>query len=126
MFSNVHHCTYEARHFPLSQYPNISNEPGTCTFRVIVGTTLPQSLVDHVITSILCFYIQASAEQQEEEEEAFADAPEEFIDALTFNLMTDPVTLPSSGITIDKSTIARHLLRYVFSLFYFNLYCWFC
>ena len=54
---------------------------------------------------------QASAEEQEEEEEAFADAPDEFIDPLTFTLMVDPVTLPSSGMIIERSNIARHLLR---------------
>lgn len=28
-------------------------------------------------------------------------------------LMSDPVILPSSRVTVDRSTIARHLLRYV-------------
>lgn len=27
-------------------------------------------------------------------------------------LMSDPVVLPSSRVTVDRSTIARHLLRY--------------
>lgn len=28
-------------------------------------------------------------------------------------LMTDPVLLPSSRVTVDRATIARHLLRYL-------------
>ena len=51
------------------------------------------------------------AEKHEEEEEIFADAPDEFIDPLTYTLMSDPVTLPSSGQIMDRSVIARHLLR---------------
>ena len=38
------------------------------------------------------------------------DIPEEFIDPIMSNLMTDPVALPS-GYILDRSTIARHLLR---------------
>ncbi|KAI0244575.1 Ubiquitin conjugation factor E4 [Massospora cicadina] len=48
-------------------------------------------------------------------EEAQADVdlgniPDEFLDPLMFTLMTDPVTLPSSGVNIDRSTIKAHLL----------------
>ena len=38
-------------------------------------------------------------------------APEEFIDPIMGTVMTDPVILPSSGNTVDRSTIVRHLLR---------------
>jgi hypothetical protein len=44
------------------------------------------------------------------------EVPDEFTDPLMSCLMTDPVILPNSGMRIDRSTIARHLLRY--SLFY--------
>ncbi|XP_033641514.1 ubiquitin conjugation factor E4 A-like [Asterias rubens] len=54
--------------------------------------------------------VRAMAEKHEEEEEIFADAPDEFIDPLTYTLMSDPVTLPSSGQIMDRSVIARHLL----------------
>ena len=40
-----------------------------------------------------------------------ADAPEEFLDALLFTFMRDPVKLPTSGNVVDKSTIAQHLLN---------------
>ncbi|KAJ9060091.1 Ubiquitin conjugation factor E4 [Entomophthora muscae] len=38
------------------------------------------------------------------------DIPEEFLDPLMFTLMTEPVVLPSSGMTIDLATIKAHLL----------------
>jgi ubiquitin conjugation factor E4 A len=50
------------------------------------------------------------ASQQQTDEEILAGAPDEFLDPIMSTLMTDPVILPSSHITIDRSTIARHLL----------------
>ena len=38
-------------------------------------------------------------------------APEEFLDPLLLTLMRDPVRLPTSGNTIDRATIAQHLLN---------------
>ena len=37
--------------------------------------------------------------------------PEEFLDTLTYNVMKNPVKLPSSGNVIDKLTIKKHLLN---------------
>eukprot|EP00099_Drosophila_melanogaster_P018059 NP_609060.1 uncharacterized protein Dmel_CG11070 [Drosophila melanogaster] len=48
--------------------------------------------------------------QYKEEQELLADAPEEYLDPIISTLMTDPVVLPSSKVTVDRSTIARHLL----------------
>ncbi len=45
------------------------------------------------------------------EELNFDDAPDEFLDPLMANLMEDPVILPNSRTVVDRSTIARHLLR---------------
>ncbi|XP_063624083.1 ubiquitin conjugation factor E4 A [Cydia splendana] len=50
------------------------------------------------------------AEQRQRDEEILANAPEEFLDPIMSTLMLDPVTLPSSRTTIDRTTIARHLL----------------
>lgn len=36
--------------------------------------------------------------------------PDEFLDPLMFTVMEDPVILPSSKISIDRSTIKAHLL----------------
>lgn len=49
-------------------------------------------------------------QQQKEDEEALTNVPEEFLDPIMDSLMLDPVILPSSHITIDRVTIARHLL----------------
>lgn len=48
--------------------------------------------------------------QHKEDQEALVDPPDEFMDPIMSTLMTDPVILPSSKVTVDRSTIARHLL----------------
>lgn len=55
---------------------------------------------------------QSLADLQQQEEETYADACDEFLDPIMSTLMSDPVVLPSSRVTVDRSTIARHLLRY--------------
>ena len=37
--------------------------------------------------------------------------PDEFLDPLLAHIMTDPVKLPLSGMSIDRSTILQHLLN---------------
>lgn len=54
---------------------------------------------------------QSLADLQQQEEETYADACDEFLDPIMSTLMSDPVLLPSSRVTVDRSTIARHLLR---------------
>ncbi|BGP43552.1 Ubiquitin conjugation factor E4 [Rhodotorula kratochvilovae] len=46
----------------------------------------------------------------EEEDEALGDVPDEFLDPLTYELMRDPVLLPSSKTILDRSTIKQHFL----------------
>jgi ubiquitin conjugation factor E4 B len=48
--------------------------------------------------------------EEEEEELELGEIPDEFLDPLMFTLMKDPVILPSSKISIDRSTIRAHLL----------------
>lgn len=50
------------------------------------------------------------AEQKQRDEEILANAPDEFLDPIMSTLMRDPVILPSSRTTVDRTTIARHLL----------------
>ena len=38
------------------------------------------------------------------------DAPDEFLDPLTYTLMSDPVRLPETNQVVDRSTIVRSLL----------------
>ena len=40
----------------------------------------------------------------------YSDAPDEFIDSISAELMTDPVLLPTSHQILDRSTIEQHLL----------------
>ncbi|XP_017154449.1 ubiquitin conjugation factor E4 A [Drosophila miranda] len=54
--------------------------------------------------------VKKMGDQYKEEQELLADAPEEYLDPIISSLMTDPVILPSSKVTVDRSTIARHLL----------------
>lgn len=54
--------------------------------------------------------VQKLEAQQKIDEEALIDPPDEFLDPIMSALMLDPVILPSSRITVDRSTIARHLL----------------
>lgn len=56
--------------------------------------------------------IERLAEERREDESSYENAPEEYLDPIQFSLMTDPVILPSSKKIVDRSTIARHLLRY--------------
>lgn len=54
--------------------------------------------------------VQEKAVEQQANEEVIAEAPEHFLDPIMSTLMLDPVILPSSRKTVDRSTIARHLL----------------
>ena len=45
-----------------------------------------------------------------EDEALVANAPDEFLDAIIFTFMKDPVILPS-GHFVDRSTITQHLLN---------------
>lgn len=47
------------------------------------------------------------AEEHQVTEDAIADAPDHFLDPIMSTLMRDPVVLPSSKQTVDRSTIAR-------------------
>ncbi|CAG0900624.1 unnamed protein product [Darwinula stevensoni] len=54
--------------------------------------------------------VESSVYGRQEEEELASEAPEEFLDPIMSTLMRDPVILPTSGVTVDRHTIARHLL----------------
>ena len=44
-------------------------------------------------------------------DEITADAPDEFLDPVTCELMLDPVKLPSSGTVVDRKTIRQQLMN---------------
>jgi len=43
-------------------------------------------------------------------EDQLGEIPDEFLDPITCTIMEDPVILPTSGQTVDRATITRHLL----------------
>lgn len=45
------------------------------------------------------------------EEKELGEIPDDFLDPIVFTLMEDPVILPTSGVSIDRSTIIAHLLN---------------
>ena len=55
--------------------------------------------------------IDGISSKQRLEDSNFDDAPDEFLDPIMSHLMADPVMLPNSKKIVDRSTIARHLLR---------------
>jgi hypothetical protein len=54
--------------------------------------------------------VRKSSEYLHLEETALDNAPEEFLDPVTNELMREPVRLPTSGVTMDKPNVIRHLL----------------
>lgn len=54
--------------------------------------------------------VQAIEQRQKANDEALANAPDDFLDPILSILMKDPVILPSSKVTVERSTISRHLL----------------
>ncbi|KAI6052230.1 UBE4A [Marmota monax] len=78
------------------------------TVRVLKKINKPGNMI--VAFSNLAEKIKSLADLQQQEEETYADACDEFLDPIMSTLMSDPVVLPSSRVTVDRSTIARHLL----------------
>jgi ubiquitin conjugation factor E4 B len=54
--------------------------------------------------------VEAAALKVSQDEQLYADAPDEFLDELMATFMHDPVKLPS-GHYVDRSTITQHLLN---------------
>ncbi|XP_048369077.1 ubiquitin conjugation factor E4 A isoform X1 [Sphaerodactylus townsendi] len=78
------------------------------TVRVLKKINKPGDMI--VAFSNLAERIKSLADRQQREEETYSDACDEFLDPIMSTLMMDPVLLPSSRVTVDRSTIARHLL----------------
>lgn len=54
--------------------------------------------------------IAHAKEMEDQAEEDLGDVPDEFLDPIMATLMEEPVILPQSRMTVDKSTIRSHLL----------------
>eukprot|EP00744_Colponema_vietnamica_P008212 GILI01011738.1.p1 GENE.GILI01011738.1~~GILI01011738.1.p1 ORF type:complete len:723 (-),score=177.10 GILI01011738.1:197-2203(-) len=70
-------------------------------------------IADDTVKKLLAIFdrIKATADRQKLEDQlSMENAPDEFLDPIMSTLMTDPVTLPSSRIVVDRVTIVKHLL----------------
>ncbi|KAI3864814.1 hypothetical protein MKW92_010847 [Papaver armeniacum] len=54
--------------------------------------------------------VKLVASEAMDAEESLGEIPDEFLDPIQCTLMKDPVTLPSSNVTVDRLVIERHLL----------------
>lgn len=74
--------------------------------------TTKTTIDDHIINAFYLFGLAAEQERiaYEQEEMELGEVPDELLDPLMFTLMEDPVILPSSRVTIDRSTVKAHLL----------------
>lgn len=57
-----------------------------------------------------CDKVKTIEQRQRANDEALVNPPDDFLDPILSILMKDPVILPSSKVTVDRSTISRHLL----------------
>lgn len=74
--------------------------------------TTKTTVDDALINTFYLFGLAADQERValEQEEMELGEVPDELLDPLMFTLMEDPVILPSSRVTIDRSTVKAHLL----------------
>ncbi|QPG72887.1 hypothetical protein FOA43_000190 [Brettanomyces nanus] len=54
---------------------------------------------------------QEKKREEEEEELELGDVPDEFLDPLMYTLMKDPVKLPHSKVSMDRSVLKAHLMN---------------
>ena len=83
-----------------SYHPNLFDE----TQRILGRSENVEDLID------LGKSVLDKREEAADENKFYEDAPEEFFDPVMSTIMRDPVILPSSKKTVDRSTIAKHLL----------------
>ena len=78
----------------------------------VVETTVKIEIDNADYNNFLKFVDKLKEEERKikEEEINYDDAPDEFCDALTALLMSDPVKLPKSNVILDRKTIETHLL----------------
>ncbi|SCU92819.1 LANO_0E02212g1_1 [Lachancea nothofagi CBS 11611] len=108
-------------------YINLSDQPEFISAVAKDGRSFSRELFDrsvHILgtktglaSDEFCVKLQQFARDaqdqkiaEEEEDLEMVEAPDEFLDPLMFTIMKDPVILPTSKVTIDRSTIKAHLL----------------
>ncbi|KAK0566074.1 Ubiquitin conjugation factor E4 [Tilletia horrida] len=76
----------------------------------IASRTMLKSPAEIEVLEGLVGQVEQVKQMEAEEDEDLGDIPDEFLDPLMATLMKDPVILPKSRVTIDRSTIKSHLL----------------
>ena len=61
--------------------------------------------------ALLATKVEEASKAMVDEEALYEDAPDEFLDPLMQEFMTDPVLLPTSDTIVDRKTIQQHLLN---------------
>lgn len=61
--------------------------------------------------ALLAAKVEDASKEMTSDEDLYKDAPDEFLDPLMQEFMTDPVKLPTSGNIVDRKTITQHLLN---------------
>jgi ubiquitin conjugation factor E4 B len=88
-----------------------SYKPGTLSHAADIVAKQDKFSADELKAwSRLSQRIAAAKEAEDQEEDDLGEIPDEFLDPLLATLMEDPVILPSSRTTLDRSTIRSHLL----------------
>jgi hypothetical protein len=60
---------------------------------------------------LLASKVEVASKTLMSDEDLYEDAPDEFLDPLMQEFMTDPVLLPTSNNIVDRRTITHHLLN---------------
>jgi hypothetical protein len=61
--------------------------------------------------ALLATKVEEASKTLISDEDLYQDAPDEFLDPLMQEFMTDPVLLPTSNNIVDRKTITQHLLN---------------
>lgn len=110
---SIEHCTllgWKPPNFPLihlkSTFPqkNINNFYSFHFLAKIRGGQLVGEITEFAQK------VRQLEQEEKDNQEALVDPPDEFLDPIMSTLMCDPVILPSSHVTVDRTTISRHLL----------------
>ena len=63
-----------------------------------------------VLDSLVDLLLEDEDSDESDDSVKADEEPDEYLDAIMFHVMSDPVRLPDSGKIVDRSTIARHFL----------------
>ena len=110
----------------LTVYLNLSSKPAFSHAIATDGRSYKPATFDRAIAVLSRHRLKSQADidalsrlfghvatlklREDEDELELGDPPDEFVDPLMATLMSDPVVLPTSRITVDRQTIKSHLL----------------